>query len=220
MRVLVIGASGFLGSALVAALQDAGHAATWRARDVARLRRLGPQAAAMTVDFSADVEAAQWSARLRGIDAVVNAAGILRQQHRNRFERLHDRGLRALYAARADAGVRRIVLISALGADTLFTATTMLLQPLSGAWPVHRSGLPWSTHWLAASLLLFGVAALVWLRVVVLQLQMRGLAREAVANGAALPPPFVRCFREWVALGFVALLCFLAIFYLMVVKPA
>ncbi len=105
-------------------------------------------------------------------------------------------------------------------ADTLFTATTMVLQPLSGAWLVHRAGLPWSTRWLAASLVLFAAAAACWLWVVVLQLRMRRIARDAVAAGTALPAEFVHCFHQWVGLGFVGLFCFLAIFYLMVTKAA
>ena len=124
-------------------------------------------------------------------------------------------------AARArDPRVVAFVAQALVVADLAFTATTMLLQPLSGAWLVHRAGLPWSTRWLAGSLVLFGIAALAWLRVVVLQLRMRRHAREAAARDTALPPAFTRCFREWIALGVVALFCFLAIFYLMVVKPA
>ena len=65
----------------------------------------------------------------------------------------------------------------------------------------------------------FAVAALCWLRVVVLQLRMRTLAREAVAAGTALPAQFGRCLRQWVVLGFVALFCFLGIFYFMVFRP-
>nr|WP_305118985.1 DUF2269 domain-containing protein [Tahibacter harae] len=125
-----------------------------------------------------------------------------------------------LVAARSrDPRIVAFVAEALVLADGLFTATTLLLQPLSGAWLVHRSGLAWSSTWLRGSLLLFAVAALCWLRVVVLQLRMRTLAREAVAAGTALPAQFGRCLRQWVVLGFVALFCFLGIFYFMVFRP-
>jgi uncharacterized membrane protein len=104
-------------------------------------------------------------------------------------------------------------------ADGLFTATTMVVQPATGLWLAHTARFPWSSRWLWWSVVLFAIAAVLWLRVVVLQLRMRALAREAVAQSTALSGEFARRFREWVALGFVALACFLAIFYLMVAKP-
>ena len=50
--------------------------------------------------------------------------------------------------------------------------------------------------------------------------RMRDLARRAADEGTALTPEFRRCFRLWFALGVPALASFLAIFYLMVAKPA
>jgi uncharacterized membrane protein len=104
-------------------------------------------------------------------------------------------------------------------ADWLFTATTMVLQPLTGAYMVHTMGFAWSATWLWLSLVLFAAAAACWIPVVVLQIRMRNLARAALAGGVALGDDFGRLFRWWVALGFPALLAFLAIFYLMTAKP-
>jgi uncharacterized protein YbjT (DUF2867 family) len=56
-------------------------------------------------------------AALRGIEVVVNAVGILRPRGAQTFEALHVRGPRVLFAAAAKAGVRRIIQISALGAE-------------------------------------------------------------------------------------------------------
>lgn len=105
-------------------------------------------------------------------------------------------------------------------ADWLFTATTMVIQPVTGIWLVRTANFAWTSRWIWLSIVLFAVAALCWFRVVVLQLRMRALARAAANDNAALPPEFSRRFREWVALGVVALACFVAIFYLMVAKPA
>ncbi|GAB7548906.1 NAD(P)H-binding protein [Cupriavidus sp. 8B] len=58
----------------------------------------------------------RWLAALRGVDAVVNAVGIFRQAARRRFQALHVDMPLALILACAQAGVRRLVQRSALGA--------------------------------------------------------------------------------------------------------
>jgi uncharacterized membrane protein len=105
-------------------------------------------------------------------------------------------------------------------ADWLFTATTAVLQPLSGWYLVRTAGFAWSARWLALSTVLYGIAIACWLPVVWLQMRMRDLARGAAESGGELPPAFRRCLRAWIALGVPALAAFLAIFYLMVAKPA
>lgn len=116
---------------------------------------------------------------------------------------------------RAIAVVTRTVVL----ADWLFTATTVVLQPLTGLYLAHLAGMPLGSGWIAWSLLLYGAAVACWLPVLWLQIRMRRLAGAAAAEGATLPVAYWRHFRLWVALGFPALLAFLAIFYLMVVKP-
>ncbi|HSX60615.1 MAG TPA: SDR family oxidoreductase [Tahibacter sp.] len=127
LRVLVAGATGFIGAALVTALQNAGHRVVLGTRAAEPLRRRQPQSDIVAVDFASAVEHPDWRAQLRNVDAVVNAAGIVREQHGNRFDAVHDRGPRALYEACAATGPRRIIHISALGADA------------SAATPFHRS---------------------------------------------------------------------------------
>lgn len=112
------------------------------------------------------------------------------------------------------AAVSRLVVL----ADWLFTATTAVLQPLSGAWLVTRLGLPWSTPWLAWSIGLYGVAIACWLPVVFIQLRLRDLAAASARQGQPLPPAYWRFFGWWVGLGTVAFAVFLLIFWLMVAK--
>lgn len=114
------------------------------------------------------------------------------------------------------AGVARIVVI----ADWLFTATTVVAQPLTGLYLAHLAGMPLGTRWLAWSIALYAVAVACWLPVVWLQMRMRDLAADAVQRGAALSPAFTSCFRAWVALGVPALFAFVAVFWLMTAKPA
>ena len=112
MRVLITGASGFIGRALAQALRERGHA-------VVRAMRRPPAGAAdaLQVDFAGVPTRAWWLPRLAGIDAVVNAVGILREQGGQSFEALHARAPSELFRACADAGVGSVVQVSALGAD-------------------------------------------------------------------------------------------------------
>lgn len=70
------------------------------------------------------------------------------------------------------------------------------------------------------SIALYFLAGACWLPVVWMQVRMREMARVAVEQGAALPPRYFRFFRAWVALGIPAFLALVAVFYLMVAKPA
>jgi uncharacterized membrane protein len=103
-------------------------------------------------------------------------------------------------------------------ADWLFTATTAVLQPLTGLWMMRLAALPASTKWIVWSLSLYALAMACWLPVVWLQIRMRDLSLLAAQDGLPLPPAFWHCFRWWFALGIPALLAFLAIFWLMVAK--
>lgn len=109
---------------------------------------------------------------------------------------------------------RRVVL-----ADWLFTAPTAIVQPLTGAWLVHLLGVPWSTPWVAWSVALYVLAGACWLPVVWLQIRMAELAERAAARSEPLPPRFHRYSTAWTLLGWPAFIAFVAIFYLMVVKP-
>ena len=53
-----------------------------------------------------------------------------------------------LASRQADARIAAFVARRVVWADWLFTATTAIIQPLSGAWLVNRAGLAWSAPWL------------------------------------------------------------------------
>lgn len=112
------------------------------------------------------------------------------------------------------AAVARHVVI----ADWLFTATTVVLQPLTGFWLVHLGELSLSSFWLKWSIVLYVVAIACWLPVVHIQIRLRDVANEAVRDAQPLPPRYWRLFRTWFALGIPAFLAFVGIFYLMVTK--
>lgn len=121
---------------------------------------------------------------------------------------------------RRDPAVAAQVVRQVVWADWLFTTTTMIFQPLSGWYLAHLMGLPvLQTRWLAWSLALYVLAGLCWLTVVWIQIRMRDIAVQADRSASPLPPRYFHWLRVWIALGFPALLAFLAIFYLMVAKP-
>jgi len=104
-------------------------------------------------------------------------------------------------------------------ADTLFTATAVVLQPLTGAGLASMTGVPLLHGWAAASLALYVFVGAVWLPVVWIQLRMRDLARAAVTQGVPLPPAYERLWRVWFACGVPAFAAVLGIVWLMVAKP-
>lgn len=151
MRILVCGASGFIGSALTQALRRAGHTVIRGVR-----RAVGTDD--LAIDYATDTDPAVWLPRLAGIDAVVNAIGIIAERPGSRFVDLHQRAPIALFRACATAGVRRVVQISALGADTgdtgyfrtKFAADTALMQlPLD--WQILRPSLVYGENGASAA---------------------------------------------------------------------
>ncbi|QEN86979.1 DUF2269 domain-containing protein [Labrys sp. KNU-23] len=104
-------------------------------------------------------------------------------------------------------------------ADLLFTATAVVLQPLTGALLAREIGWPLSSPWIVLSLGLYVFTGLFWLPVVVIQVKMRDLARKAVQENSFLPPGYYKLFRIWLACGFPAFIAVLAILWLMLMKP-
>lgn len=114
LTILITGATGFIGSHLAMALNEAGHRIVCATRVPPR-KNLN-QLTYITADYTRDFDMDIWKTRLAGIDVVINAVGILREHGQQTFEALHDRAPRALFAACAAANVK-VVQISALGAD-------------------------------------------------------------------------------------------------------
>lgn len=115
MNILVLGASGFLGRHVVDALRRAGHAVVAGARrppgeDISDIEH-------RALDFNRVRHAQEVAPALRGIDVVINTVGIFRESRGRRFTQLHDVAPRALFDACVQSGVRRVIQVSALGAD-------------------------------------------------------------------------------------------------------
>ncbi len=111
MKILICGASGFVGRHLSAQLRGQGH-------DVVRAVRRPMDPSDIAVDFARDIEKSVWLPRLKGMEVVINAVGVLRDGKDTPMQRLHAQTPAALYAACSEAGVGRVVHISALGVDS------------------------------------------------------------------------------------------------------
>jgi uncharacterized membrane protein len=114
------------------------------------------------------------------------------------------------------AAIARIVVI----ADYLFTASAVVVQPITGYLLARELGFPLSEGWIALSIALYLLTGAFWLPVVWMQMRMRDLAAAAAASGTPLPDTYHRLFRCWFAFGFPAFAAVLAIFWLMLTKPS
>lgn len=113
MKVLLVGATGFIGSRLAEALRARSH----HVRCASRRR---PRVACddwVEIDYTRLPGALVLQSAVAGCDVVINAVGILREGGRQTFRALHDAGPRMLFDACVAAGVPRVVQISALGAS-------------------------------------------------------------------------------------------------------
>jgi uncharacterized membrane protein len=116
---------------------------------------------------------------------------------------------------RVIASVARDVVL----ADLVFTATAVVLQPVSGIALALMGGYPLSSPWLVASIGLYLAVGCCWLPVLWLQIRMRDLAIEAASHDLPLPAVYAFYYRRWFVLGWPAFIGVLVIFYLMVAKP-
>jgi uncharacterized membrane protein len=104
-------------------------------------------------------------------------------------------------------------------ADKLFTASAVVLQPVTGGVLMALSATALTEPWLATALGLYAVAGLFWIPVVFMQIEMRDLARTATAHATALPARYFTLYRRWFLCGIPGFGSVMAIVWLMIAKP-
>lgn len=112
MKILVTGATGFVGGNVCDLLVKLGHAVTVLSRRADADRREGVRAVEGDVVTGAGLDGA-----VAGVDAVIHLVGIIRERARVTFDAVHVEGTRNVLAAAHAAGVKRFLHMSALGAD-------------------------------------------------------------------------------------------------------
>ena len=104
-------------------------------------------------------------------------------------------------------------------ADMLFTASAVILQPVTGGVLMALSATSLAERWLVTSLGLYVVAGLFWIPVIFMQIEMRDLARKAAAQQQPLPPRYFALFRRWLVFGIPGFGSVMMIVWLMIAKP-
>jgi uncharacterized protein YbjT (DUF2867 family) len=167
MRVLVIGAYGLIGSACLARLNRDGHALTGAGRHIVEAQRRLTFARWIEADFDKLTGIEAWRRVLADIDTVVNCVGVLQDSSRDDTHRVHVTATCALFDACENMKIRRVIHISAIGADeagpTEFARTKAEadrhLENLDLDWVILRPGLVLAPAVYGGTALLRGLAA-------------------------------------------------------------
>lgn len=117
--------------------------------------------------------------------------------------------------ARKIAGVARIVVV----ADFVFTASAVIIQPITGVLLAREAGYDLTEGWIVLSIILYIVIGIFWLPVVIMQMRIRDLAQTADRATAPLPPQYPVLFWTWFVFGFPAFAAILVILWLMIARP-
>lgn len=136
MRILVLGATGLIGSAVVAAARAAGHVVVGLARHPANATGV------VTADLSTLTTARSWQPYLGDVDAVVNCVGILQDAPGEDTGLVHVEAVAALCEACRLAKVGKLIHFSAMGTDRE-TPSPFSKSKRSGEEAVTASGLDW-----------------------------------------------------------------------------
>ncbi len=113
MRIAVVGGTGFVGSHVVAGLLEAGH----ELRVVGRGERSAALPPGLQVTHGDVVSGEGLEQAFEAADAIVNLAAVIRERGNQNFLTVNAEGPARVAAAAQRAGVRRLVQISAVGAD-------------------------------------------------------------------------------------------------------
>jgi uncharacterized protein YbjT (DUF2867 family) len=167
MRVLVTGAYGLIGAACLARLQAAGHDVVAAGRNLRSARRRLPYAQWIAGDFRKLARAEAWQPLLEGIDAVVNCVGVLQDGLRDDVQRVQLDGTKALFDGCVRAGVKRVIHVSAIGAEpdgpSAFSrskaAAEVYLKELPLDWVILRPALVLGPAVYGGTAMLRGIAA-------------------------------------------------------------
>ena len=171
MRILVTGAYGFIGSQVTATLVAAGHEVIGGARDLSQAYRRFPYLSFMHCDFTKDITVDVWIPRLEKIDLVINCVGVLQTHAKNKIDNIHYAAPRALLEACMQTKVKKIIHLSALGAnegvDIPYAQSKLkfekYLQGIDYNWVILRPSLVYGSGSFGGTSLFRALASLPWI---------------------------------------------------------
>jgi uncharacterized protein YbjT (DUF2867 family) len=127
MDILILGGTGFIGTAILQRLIADGHCVTGLGRDTSQAAHRFPGARFVHADLARMSASTDWAELVADHEVIVNCAGALQDGPRDDLAAVQERAMLALYQAARTAGGRRIVQISAHtgggGTDLPFLAT-------------------------------------------------------------------------------------------------
>lgn len=165
MRVLLTGANGFVGSTITAALLERGHDIVAAVRDPAKFSRRFPGTTSFAADMNRLAAPADWHPHLSGVDAVINCAGALHGRNGQSLQAIHTQAPIALFRAAREAGVKKIVQISAVsvGAPTDYAvskrAADEALMAMDCDWVILRPSIVYGAGAYGGTAMLRALAA-------------------------------------------------------------
>lgn len=143
MKILLTGANGFIGSFITAALLSAGHEVVAGVRKPEAMEAANPKVKAFQVDLNTATDPATWTPHVKGVDAVINCAGILQASRGQDIWAIHHKAPVALFEAAQRAGVKKIIQISAISAEKE-VGTDYALSKLSADDELRKMKVNWT----------------------------------------------------------------------------
>jgi len=138
-RVILLGGSGFIGTRLAFALANRGHQVTVPCRHAFRASKLRVHPGIHVVQANI-MDAGQLHQLCAGQDAVINLVGILHERRKGDFRAAHVDLVKSLVSACSRNGIRRLLHLSALGADQATGSSNYLRSKGEGENLLHTFG--------------------------------------------------------------------------------
>jgi nucleoside-diphosphate-sugar epimerase len=165
MRILVIGGTGFIASQIICELEKNGHEVILGVR---KKPKNSLKNKVIFCDLNTDIHPDIWFPRLKDMDIVINAAGILQSSRRDSIRAIQTFAPKALFEACEKSSIKRVIHISAIGADeaagTEYAASKKesedyLRQHRTLDWVIVRPSLVFATGSYGGTSLMRGMAA-------------------------------------------------------------
>lgn len=125
MNIIILGATGFVGSSVTRALLAQNFSVSCVVRNIEKAQNQFPGARLIVCDILDNLKAEDWFASLKGVDIVINCAGIFYHPNKKILWDLHFTAADALFKASEIMHVQKIIHLSALNIDKYKTTYAM-----------------------------------------------------------------------------------------------